>query len=102
MKTKNTRENEVYKKVGRKYVPLGYQWEGFPADGIWLVQNGKKNMACLIGLKEDVPIHALEYRQYKEELCREMMKHSNNLSWMDLARLCCDFFARKVDTKTTA
>ncbi len=99
MKTKNTRENEVYKKVGRKYVPLGYQWEGFPSDGIWLVQNGMKNMACLIGLKESVPIHALAYRKHEQELCKRMMERGKNLSWMNLARLCCDFFAEKADGK---
>ena len=102
MKTKNTRENEVYKKVGRRYIPMGYMWEGFPADGIWLVQNGRQNMVCLIGLKEDVPIHAMAYRKYEQELCKYLMEKCDHISWMDVARLCCDFFARKVDTKTTA
>ena len=99
MKTKNTRENEVYKKVGRRYIPMGYMWEGFPSDGIWLVQNGMKNMACLIGLKESVPIHALAYRKHEQELCKRMMERGKNLSWMNLARLCCDFFAEKADGK---
>jgi len=78
---------------------LGYQWEGFPSDGIWLVQNGMKNMACLIGLKESVPIHALAYRKHEQELCKRMMERGKNLSWMNLARLCCDFFAEKADGK---
>ena len=99
MKIKNTRENEVYKKVGRRYIPMGYMWEGFPSDGIWLVQNGMKNMACLIGLKESVPIHALAYRKHEQELCKRMMERGKNLSWMNLARLCCDFFAEKADGK---
>jgi len=99
VKTKNTRENEVYKKVGRRYIPMGYMWEGFPSDGIWLVQNGMKNMACLIGLKESVPIHALAYRKHEQELCKRMMERGKNLSWMNLARLCCDFFAEKADGK---
>ena len=31
--------DQVYYKLGRKYVPFGPQeWEGFPADGVWLVQ----------------------------------------------------------------
>lgn len=102
MKTQNVRADEIYKKVGRRYVPLGCQWSGFPADGIWLVQNGKSNMACLIGLKESVPIHALAYRVHEQELCRVMMDKGKNVSWLDLARLCCDFFARKADTKTAA
>lgn len=28
---------QYYTKKGRRYIPVGYQWEGFPADGIWLV-----------------------------------------------------------------
>ena len=29
-------KDQVYKKVGRKYIPIGYSdgWTGFPADGI--------------------------------------------------------------------
>jgi len=31
--------DQVYYKKGRRYIPFGPQeWEGFPADGIWLVE----------------------------------------------------------------
>jgi hypothetical protein len=31
--------DQVYYKLGRRYIPFGPQeWEGFPSDGVWLVQ----------------------------------------------------------------
>ena len=35
-----TKDNstEVYKKIGRRYVRMGYEFTGFPAEGLWLVQ----------------------------------------------------------------
>ena len=42
---------EVYiKKPNGRYESLGQDWTGFPANGIWLVQDGKQN--CLIQLKD--------------------------------------------------
>ena len=36
----NIPEREIlYKKHGRRYEPLGYEFTGFPSDGVWLVQN---------------------------------------------------------------
>ena len=47
---------QVYKKVGRKYIPIGYSdgWTGFPSDGIWLVQTkpGSKSSECIMKLGE--------------------------------------------------
>ncbi len=87
--------DDIYRKLGRRYIRQGYQWRGFPADGIWLVQNGKTNMSCLIGLTERVPIFALNYRQHELALCQHIQAKFNEgrLSLMDEARLCCDYFA---------
>lgn len=87
--------NEVYEKRGRRYVPIGYGFTGFPADGIWLVQDGRANMTCLIGAKERVPMLALNYRLHKDGLCRRLMmdfKHTPH-SWDDVAKKACDYFA---------
>ena len=33
------KEDQVYYKLGRRYIPFGPQeWQGFPANGVWLVQ----------------------------------------------------------------
>jgi hypothetical protein len=92
---KNPFGDEVYKKVGGRYIPVGHEWRGFPADGIWLVSDGKSNMTCLIGLKEKVPVFALNYLLHEDALCRliqDSMK-KGGLSFMDEARLCCIYFA---------
>ena len=43
--------SQVYKKVGRKYIPLGYSdgWVGFPSEGIWVVYNnsGSHSSTCI-------------------------------------------------------
>lgn len=87
--------NEVYEKRGRRYIPLGYQFTGFPADGIWFVQDGRKSMTCLIGAKEAVPMLALNYRIHKDGLCRRLMMDFKNKphSWEDVAKKACDYFA---------
>lgn len=49
-------KEQIYKKVGRKYIPVGYSdgWSGFPTEGIWLVQNkpGCKSSECIIKIDE--------------------------------------------------
>lgn len=87
----------LYKKTGRKYVEAGVEFTGFPADGIWLVQDGRHSMTCLIGEKERVPVMALNYRQYVNDLCEliQSAKKEKPLSLFDEMILICDFFAEK-------
>jgi hypothetical protein len=55
---------EVYFKEGDAYILAGCEWNGFPADGVWLVQDGA---AGLISKITDVPT-AIEVA--KLERCR--------------------------------
>jgi hypothetical protein len=89
----------VYRKVGRRYEEIGHTWRGFPSDGIWLVQDGRRNMRCLIGLREEVPTFALNYRLHELELCKRIQDKfkEGNLSLMDEARICCDYFAEAAE-----
>lgn len=91
----------IYERRNGKYRYLGHQWSGFPADGIWLVQDGQKAMSCLIGSKEKVPMFALNYRIHEHELCKVIQNSmkKGGLSLIDEARLCCDFFAKKAEEK---
>lgn len=93
---KKYRPGAVYSRTpSGRYTEIGYGWTGFPMDGIWLVQNGKTNTSCLIGLKEKVPIFALNYRQHELALCQHIQAKfkEGNLSLMDESRLACDFFS---------
>jgi hypothetical protein len=42
---------QLYKKEGRKYIPIGYSdgFTGFPADGLWIVYTrpGCKSETCI-------------------------------------------------------
>jgi hypothetical protein len=89
----------VYKKVGKRYVEIGMEFTGFPADGIWLVQDGRHSMTCLIGQKERVPVFALNYRQYVNDLCdlSQAVKKEKPMSLYDEMVLVCDFFAQKAE-----
>lgn len=99
------RMETVYRKIGKRYREYGYVWTGFPADGIWLVQDGVHSMSCLIGAKERVPIFALNYRlhekgvldaiQAREKEAREKGPHG--LSLCDMVRVACDYFAHAAE-----
>ena len=54
-------------------------------------------MTCLIGEKERVPVFALNYRQYVNDLC-DLLYYANKerpRSRYDEMILICDFFAEK-------
>jgi hypothetical protein len=45
----------LYKKVGKKYIPIGLTgWDGFPSDGIWIVQAkpGVNSSECVMKVGE--------------------------------------------------
>lgn len=51
---------QLYKKVGRKYIPIGYSdgFTGFPSEGIWVVFDtpGRKSMSCIGKVGEFKPL----------------------------------------------
>ena len=86
---------QIYRKIGKRYIQIGQEFAGFPCDGIWLVQNGKRNMSCIIRSDEKVPVHALEYRMHTKELSLRLVDRFTGKphSWDEVARACCDYFA---------
>jgi len=50
MKNYNREETAVYKKVNNQYEKIGYDWEGFPANGVWIVEDGSQN--CIRKLQD--------------------------------------------------
>lgn len=64
-----------YKKKGRKYVPVGHEFSGWPADGVWLVENGGRKAHLFMELPTE---HVVNIRcsleKYKEELADSVVK----------------------------
>lgn len=97
-KKKEYRPDAVYRRTSSgKYVEVGYDWMGFPMDGIWLVMDGKRSASCLIGLKEKVPIFALNYRLHEQGIVDKIQERAkevrHGLSLYDMARVACDYLA---------
>jgi len=61
-------ENKVYKKVNGKYEEVGFDWSGFPQDGVWLVKDGSNN--CIMKM-DDVGKKSLPFI--------DVMKHKNDV-----------------------
>jgi hypothetical protein len=63
----------LYNKVGRRYVPFGREWKGFPANGVWLVEDGRQALIMKVGdLPDPMPLAAIErHRQFAADTMRE-------------------------------
>lgn len=73
--------SQLYKKKGRRYIPIGYSdgFTGFPSDGLWLVQqkDGCKSSECIIKIDELERLKpaANFIYEYKDKICDYINKH---------------------------
>lgn len=52
---------EVYEKIGKRYKKLGYQFTGFPANGVWLVADGRQSLIMRVGdLPDPMPLASIQ------------------------------------------
>ena len=88
---------QVYKKVGRKYVQLGYSdgFDGFPSEGIWAVYSrpGCKSSTCIASVGSIKPIDYSLLTSLivdKEEPClralEEVLTSSKGYSRVDIVK----------------
>ena len=84
---------KIYKKVGRRYKPVGHEFVGFPSDGVWLVQDGREN--CILKLSEikEVPVNALPYVELAARFFEE--EEITNCSPVEFAKKLALYFAKK-------
>ena len=70
--------SQVYKKVGRKYVPIGFSdgWTGFPSDGVWLVHHrqGCSSSECIMKIGEVPQIDLYSFIRNKIHLEQALNK----------------------------
>ena len=87
------------KKDNGRYEKVGHEFTGFPANGIWVVEDGKQS--CIRQFKEPVPAMPtpalLSYLILQEELTKEIGDKwaKTPLSKSDIAKIACEFFALK-------
>lgn len=78
---------QLYKKIGRKYEPIGYSdnFTGFPCDGIWVVYSkpGVKSEMCIgkVGEFKNIDYSLLSSLiKDKKDKCCEIIQNSKNKS----------------------
>jgi len=64
---------KLYEKKGRRYIEIGERFDGFPADGLWLVTDGRRNSRLLL--------HAGEITE-NDQLCKLGMFLAQNQMWL--------------------
>lgn len=77
--------SDVYvKKENGRYEKIGQQFDGFPADGWWVVADGRKSL--VVPIEEPRPLEKLSYLQYRNEIVDRLLKDQKtyNCSFNDL------------------
>lgn len=92
--------DELYRKNAKgKFELVGYEFTGFPSNGIWVVEDGRRN--CIYPFKDapEQPTPSLvSYMRYSNELQQHISNawtDRERLSVMDIAEIACEFFALK-------
>lgn len=89
---------KYYEQVGDEFVEAGYEFTGWPANGIWVVADSKQN--CIYqfeGVANQPSPTLISYLQYQDELTRLISSkwQDKALSVSDIASIACNFFAIK-------
>ncbi len=99
MKQKKTIDSRIYRKVGKRYIPIGMEYSNHLSDGIWYVRSDGHAMTRLSTLPEldKAPQLMVLARTFGEMAIEEAMKTWNKkpMSLMDVARFVVDYIARK-------
>ena len=65
---------DIYTKEGRKYRKLGIEFTGFPANGVWLVEDGLQSLIMKIGdLLEPLPYASI--MKYRDKAATAYVKY---------------------------
>jgi len=92
--------NKLYRKVGKRYKEVGVDFEGFPANGIWLVQDGKYNCIVKLGDIPDTPKYYPLLAGVIDDVAialQEQLDNGNSLSSYAIAELVLKIYAEKLD-----
>ena len=79
---------QVYKKVGRKYIPISYSdgFTGFPLEGLWVVYRkpGQKTESCIaqVGQFQNIDYSKLAslIKDKQDVVCKILMQSGKSIS----------------------
>lgn len=96
-------ERVVYYRYGNQFEEVGYEFHGFPANGIWFVHEGEgyKSQECIIPLDSirDLDLQVIKTLiPYKEELVQIIM-NKNNRTINDQAAEIIKLMSRRINDK---
>jgi hypothetical protein len=80
------------------FVEAGYEFTGWPANGIWVVEEARQNCIYQFKGNPEQPTPALiSYMRHQDELQELISKEWNDkaLSVRDISKIACEFFAIK-------
>jgi hypothetical protein len=79
------RDIQLYRKEGRRYVPVGQEWRGWPADGVWYVHDGRHSLIMRVGdIPDPMPLAAME--RHREIALKTMSEYYNEAVSKTLVR----------------
>ncbi len=96
---------EVYKKLpDGSYEKMGYDWSGWPADGIWEVQDARQS---LLVRRDDIPMMSpfLPALKGKEDECTDYIIESletagrETYNYRQISALAADFYGSLITKK---
>jgi len=59
---------KYYKKEDGKFVEVGYEFSGFPVNGVWLVKDGSQNCIMLMDEIGKKPIQYINLQKHKDDI----------------------------------
>lgn len=89
---------EVYEKVGKRYKKIGYQFTGFPADGVWLVSDGRQSLIMRVGdLPDPMPLASIQRHEDAATMAISELFKDKNKGWSisDIWNAICMAIARE-------
>lgn len=95
-----TEPTQYYQKKGNKYVPAGHEFTGWPANGIWIVEDAKQSLMRKLKDPSETPdVLLVDYLTHQEQLtnhfldCIDKSPEKRGLSLRDMAEEACVYFA---------
>jgi hypothetical protein len=105
-KNQDQKDRRLYRKSGRRYVPIGMCYQNYLSDGIWYVRGQGHSMTLLAGFDElpKMPELAVAARAHGNEAIDACAKHFRDKSWnlYEIGLFISDYLAGKIEREKSS